>query len=168
MNISEQIARFERMKLEEAKKEKKRLKKEKKKYVCIDPDSVIGKEITYQTALLHEIREYLREENLNEKRNSEESKRKKYLNDWLESYQEKVQDDYDTHEGLDEINMLKENTERHPDKCGDQGGNDKELEIIILFKNPEIIPLMNEFIEERIMEIYRRHPYVKIHIEVEA
>lgn len=64
MNISEQIARFEWMKLEEAKKEKKRLKKEKKKHVCIDPDSVIGKEITYQTALLHEILECLREENL--------------------------------------------------------------------------------------------------------
>lgn len=26
-----------------------------KKQVCIDPDSIIGKEIMYQTALLHEI-----------------------------------------------------------------------------------------------------------------
>ena len=112
---------------EEVVKEREEVKKEKKKHVCIDPDSVIGKEITYQTALLHEIRD-----------------------------------------AIYETKMLKENTERHPDKSGDQGGNDKELEIIILFKNPEIIPLMNEFIEERIMEIYRRHPYVKIHIEVEA
>lgn len=112
---------------EEVVKEREEVKKEKKKHVCIDPDSVIGKEITYQTALLHEIRD-----------------------------------------AIYETKMLKENTERHLDKSGDQGGNDKELEIIILFKNPEIIPLMNEFIEERIMEIYRRHPYVKIHIEVEA
>lgn len=62
MNRAEEIARFEWMKLEEAKKEKKRLKKEKKKHVCIDPDSVIGKEITYQTVLLHEILEHLRGE----------------------------------------------------------------------------------------------------------
>ena len=30
-------------------------KKKRKKQVCIDPDSIIGKEIMYQTALLHEI-----------------------------------------------------------------------------------------------------------------
>lgn len=36
--------------------------KKKRKSVCIDPDSVIGKEIMYQTALLHEILDEIREE----------------------------------------------------------------------------------------------------------
>ena len=34
--------------------------KKKRKAVCIDPDSVIGKEIMYQTALLHEILDEIR------------------------------------------------------------------------------------------------------------
>ena len=39
---------------------KKKKKKKKRKSVCIDPDSVIGKEIMYQTALLHEILDEIR------------------------------------------------------------------------------------------------------------
>ena len=37
-----------------------RKSKKEKKSVCIDPDSVIGKEIMYQTALLHEILDEIR------------------------------------------------------------------------------------------------------------
>lgn len=80
MSNLEQIVIFKQMELEEAKKEKKRLKKEKKKHVCIDPDSVIGKEITYQTALLHEIRDAIWEAR------QESKKREEELNKWMESY----------------------------------------------------------------------------------
>lgn len=53
-NIYHAISEFAKIEMEDAKKEKKgrlSLKVE----VSIDPDSVIGKEIKYQTALLHEI-----------------------------------------------------------------------------------------------------------------
>lgn len=50
-NIYEEIVKFEEKQREEVRKEKKK----RKIQVCIDPDSVIGKEIMYQTALLHEI-----------------------------------------------------------------------------------------------------------------
>lgn len=50
------IARFKKIELKEVEKEKK----QKKKLVCIDADSVIGKEIRYQTALLHEILDEIR------------------------------------------------------------------------------------------------------------
>ena len=48
------------------------------------------------------------------------------------------------------------------------GGKKKtpELEIVIQFRNEEIIARMNEFIDKRIMEIYKEHPYAKIRIEV--
>lgn len=55
-NYSEMIARFRKLELEEAEKEKK----SKEKQVCIDPDSIIGKEIKYQTALIHEILDEIR------------------------------------------------------------------------------------------------------------
>lgn len=45
------------MQRDEIKREKA---KKKRKSVCIDPDSVIGKEIMYQTALLHEILDEIR------------------------------------------------------------------------------------------------------------
>ena len=50
--------------LQKCKETKSREKKQKKKRksVYIDPDSVIGKEIMYQTALLHEILDEIREE----------------------------------------------------------------------------------------------------------
>lgn len=51
MNIYEQISVFAKRQRDEINKEKKK----RKKQVCIDPDSIIGKEIMYQTALLHEI-----------------------------------------------------------------------------------------------------------------
>ena len=47
------------MQRDEIKREKA---KKKRKSVCIDPDSVIGKEIMYQTALLHEILDEIRGE----------------------------------------------------------------------------------------------------------
>lgn len=50
-NIYEEIVKFEEKQRAEVRKEKKK----RKIQVCIDPDSVIGKEIMYQTALLHEI-----------------------------------------------------------------------------------------------------------------
>lgn len=53
---SDVIARFRKMELEEAVAEKK----SKKKQVCIDPDSVIGREVKYQTALLHQVLEEIR------------------------------------------------------------------------------------------------------------
>lgn len=51
MNIYEEISLFAKRQRDEINKEKKK----RKKQVCIDPDSIIGKEIMYQTALLHEI-----------------------------------------------------------------------------------------------------------------
>ncbi len=50
-NFYEEISKF-------AKRERDEIAKEKKKHriqVCVNPDSLIGKEIMYQTALLHEI-----------------------------------------------------------------------------------------------------------------
>lgn len=53
-NIYHAISEFAKREMEDAKKEKKgRLSLRVE--VSIDPDSVIGKEIKYQTALLHEI-----------------------------------------------------------------------------------------------------------------
>lgn len=55
MNIYREISRFYKIQRDECRKEKKN-----RKQVCIDPDSVIGKEILYQTALLQEILHELR------------------------------------------------------------------------------------------------------------
>ena len=57
--IYKEISKFAEMQRNENKREKA---KKKRKSVCIDPDSVIGKEIMYQTALLHEILDEIREE----------------------------------------------------------------------------------------------------------
>ena len=54
--IEKTISRFMKMQMEE----QKHSKRKEKKQVCIKPDSYIGKEIQYQTALLHEILEELR------------------------------------------------------------------------------------------------------------
>ncbi len=51
MNIYRTISNFENNKRNEAKKEQKKFKRN----VRIDPDSLIAKEIMYQTALIHEI-----------------------------------------------------------------------------------------------------------------
>lgn len=51
MNIYEEISKYEKRQRDEIAKEKKK----RKKQVSIDPDSIIGKEIMYQTALLQEI-----------------------------------------------------------------------------------------------------------------
>lgn len=51
MNIYEEISLFAKRQRDEINKEKKK----RRKQVYIDPDSIIGKEIMYQTALLHEI-----------------------------------------------------------------------------------------------------------------
>jgi len=50
-NIYKTISKFAKKQRDEVAKEKKK----RKIQVCIDPDSLIGKEIMYQTALLHEI-----------------------------------------------------------------------------------------------------------------
>ena len=55
--IYKEISKFAEMQRDEIKREKT---KKKRKSVCIDPDSVIGKEIMYQTALLHEILDEIR------------------------------------------------------------------------------------------------------------
>lgn len=55
-SIYKEISRFVKIQRNEIRKEKQK----KKNQVCIDPDSVIGKEIMYQTALLHEILEEIR------------------------------------------------------------------------------------------------------------
>lgn len=54
--IYKQISKFAEMQREEVNREKEK----KRKRVCVDPDSVIGKEIVYQTALLHEILDEIR------------------------------------------------------------------------------------------------------------
>lgn len=51
MNIYRIISNFEKNKRNEAKKEQKKFKRN----VRIDSDSLIAKEIMYQTALIHEI-----------------------------------------------------------------------------------------------------------------
>lgn len=51
MEIEKKIAEF----MEKQVKEQKCARKEEKIQVCIKPDSHIGREIQYQTALLHEI-----------------------------------------------------------------------------------------------------------------
>ena len=55
--IYKQISKFAEMQRDEIKREK--AKRKESRYV-IDPDSVIGKEIMYQTALLHEILDEIR------------------------------------------------------------------------------------------------------------
>lgn len=57
--IYKEISKFAERQRDEIKREKA---KKKRKSVCIDPDSVIGKEIMYQTALLHEILDEVRGE----------------------------------------------------------------------------------------------------------
>lgn len=57
MNIYEEISLFAKRQRDEIDKEKKK----RRKQVYIDPDSIIGKEIMYQTALLHEILHEIRE-----------------------------------------------------------------------------------------------------------
>lgn len=51
MNIYEEISLFTKRQKNEVDKEKKK----RRRQVCVAPDSVVGKEIMYQTALLHEI-----------------------------------------------------------------------------------------------------------------
>ena len=51
MEIEKKIAEF----MEKQVKEQKCARKKEKIRVCIKPDSYMGKEIQYQTALLHEI-----------------------------------------------------------------------------------------------------------------
>lgn len=51
MHMEERISEFMKKQMEE----QKRTKKKEKIQICINPDSYIGKEIQYQTALLHEI-----------------------------------------------------------------------------------------------------------------
>lgn len=56
VDIERKISEFAKNELKEAEEAKKK----EKKQVCINPDSMIGKEIKYQTALLHEILHELR------------------------------------------------------------------------------------------------------------
>lgn len=51
MDIENRIREFLKKQVEE----QKLAKKKEKLQVCINPDSYIGREILYQTALLHEI-----------------------------------------------------------------------------------------------------------------
>ena len=51
VNIEREIAKFKKKELQEALKSKKK----ERIQVNINPDSLIGREIKYQTALLHEI-----------------------------------------------------------------------------------------------------------------
>lgn len=51
MDIYEEISLFAKRQRDEVNKEKKK----RRRQVCVDPNSIIGKEIMYQTALLHEI-----------------------------------------------------------------------------------------------------------------
>ena len=51
MEIEKKISEFMKKQVEE----QKLAKRKEKVQVCIKPDSYIGKEIQYQTALLHEI-----------------------------------------------------------------------------------------------------------------
>lgn len=51
LDIERMISKFRKQELEEELKAKKR----EKQQVNINPDSLVGKEIKYQTALLHEI-----------------------------------------------------------------------------------------------------------------
>ena len=57
MNIEKSIAAF----LKTQQDSQKRSKRKEKHQVCIKPDSYIGREIQYQTALLHEILAEIRE-----------------------------------------------------------------------------------------------------------
>lgn len=69
--IYKEISKFAKLQRDEIKREKV---KKKRKMVCIDPDSVIGKEIMYQTALLHEILDEIRgERRANENRTGNRS-----------------------------------------------------------------------------------------------
>ena len=65
MNIYEEISKYEKRQRDEIAKEKKK----RKRQVCIDPDSIIGKEIMYQTALLHEILNEVRGEKTSSEKN---------------------------------------------------------------------------------------------------
>lgn len=56
-DVTEAIARYEELK----KKEIEDSRKKERHQVAIDPDSYIGREILYQTALLHEIKDILNE-----------------------------------------------------------------------------------------------------------
>lgn len=57
LDVTEAIARYEELK----KKEIEDSRKKERHQVAIDPDSYIGREIIYQTALLHEIKDILNE-----------------------------------------------------------------------------------------------------------
>ena len=52
------ISEFRKKEVEEIRKSQKK----EKKQVCLNPDSMIGKEILYQTALLHQILEEERQQ----------------------------------------------------------------------------------------------------------
>lgn len=56
MDIERKISEFKKNELKEVEESRKK----EKKQVYINPDSLIGKEIKYQTALLHEILHELR------------------------------------------------------------------------------------------------------------
>lgn len=56
MEIEKRISEFMKRQVEEQKKAQRK----EKIQVCINPDSYIGREIQYQTALLHEILEEVR------------------------------------------------------------------------------------------------------------
>lgn len=56
MDIEREISEFKKNELKEVEESRKK----EKKQVYIAPDSLIGKEIKYQTALLHEILHELR------------------------------------------------------------------------------------------------------------
>lgn len=76
--IYKEISNFAEMQRDEIKREKA---KKKRKSVCIDPDSVIGKEIMYQTALLHEILDEIRGE------------RKRTMNDFYSKLRQRLYSD---------------------------------------------------------------------------
>lgn len=57
MEIEKKISEFMKKQVEE----QKLAKRKEKVQVCIKPDSYIGKEIQYQTSLLHEILAEMRE-----------------------------------------------------------------------------------------------------------
>lgn len=56
-DLNEAISRFEEIQRNEVQKEAKK----RRFRVCVDPDTVIGKEIMYQTALLKELLHKIRE-----------------------------------------------------------------------------------------------------------
>lgn len=73
MDIYEEISLFAKRQRDEVNKEKKK----RRRQVCVDPDSVVGKEIMYQTALLHEILHEIRGGKTSPKKISDAQMRKR-------------------------------------------------------------------------------------------